>query len=187
MTGVSSFMPQFDHGTQGATAGLVGGYNRVLNNGLFYGGEADLNYMRSAGDLDFHFAAYGIGFETVDLKSVWSGYSTVRGRLGVALDPALLFVTGGFALAEVKDTFNANPFGGTDYFDSHGLQAGGTIGAGAEFALTSNISLSMQYLRLQMLSHMVTFTEDDNSGGTAKVRLMNAASILRLGLNWHFD
>src|SRR5271166_37973 len=31
--------------TYGGTAGLVGGYNQVRGGGLFYGGEADINYM----------------------------------------------------------------------------------------------------------------------------------------------
>jgi outer membrane immunogenic protein len=178
-----------DHDIDGSSAGLVGGYNRVTSNGLFYGGEADINYMSNGGNLDISFAPYGSngGSEFADLRSQWTGYATARGRVGVAFDPALLYLTGGLALAEVKDTFSSIPWGGNNFFESSRILPGWTAGAGAEFALTDNISLSAQYLRLQMAAHYVTMTDNDFAGGAVKFRLDDSADILRVGVNWHFD
>jgi outer membrane immunogenic protein len=101
----------------------------------------------------------------------------------MAFDPALVFLSGGMALADIKNkytVFTANNPG----FSSSGVDAGWTLGAGAEFALTNNIGMSAQYLRLEMPQSTHSFT---NIGAQYKFVLDDSANILRVGLNWHFD
>ena len=145
---------------------MVGGYNVVRNSGLFYGGEADVNYMTNSDQ------AGG-----TSVRSVWNGYSTIRGRIGVAFDPALVFLTGGVALADVDNEFQAV---GVPGFTNDRIHVGWTLGAGAEFALTDRISMSTQYLFLQT-------PETTQFDGSYKYLLDNSANILRVGVNWHFN
>ncbi len=63
------------HMMYGGTAGLVGGYNRVNSNGLFYGGEADINYMSNFE----HLQNGGAGSSTPVLRSSW-GWLRDRAR-----------------------------------------------------------------------------------------------------------
>lgn len=61
---------------------------------------------------------------------------------------------------------------------------GWTVGAGAEFALTDTISMSAQYLMLEMSQNTATIT---GQYGTAKYLLDDSANIVRVGVDWHFD
>lgn len=167
----------------GGTAGVVGGFNQVTNNGLFYGGEADINYMSNIQHLQY---IDGVTGNLADAKSRWEGYATMRGRLGFAFDPGLIFLTGGLALADVRDTYSfptAYPI--VTGFSQQGIKVGWTAGAGAEFALTDNISISLEYLRLQIPT--MTNVEASDDGAPLKFHLDNSANILRVGANWHFD
>jgi outer membrane immunogenic protein len=155
----------------GATVGLVGGYNWVQSNGLFYGGEADVNYVNNKESSN----AAGTTMETA-----WHEYATVRGRVGIALDPALVFLTGGLAVTNVSNRYYAP---GTTWFSGGSVVAGWAAGGGAEFALTDNISLSAQYLTLEMPQHPYTTPYS----GPTKFLVENPASIFRTGLNWHFN
>jgi outer membrane immunogenic protein len=167
----------------GGTAGLVGGYNKVTSSGLFYGGEADINYLSDAQHLNY---MDGVTGNPIEAKSVWTGYATLRGRLGFAFDPGLLFLTGGLALADVRDTYSY-PTGYPIVTGSSqsGIEVGWTAGAGAEFALTDNISMSAEYLRLKMPSVSNEYGSDN--GSPLKFHLEDSANILRIGFNWHFN
>ncbi len=134
--------------TYGSTAGLVGGYNHVRSDGFFYGGEADVNYMSN-----FERFTWETPNPYDVVKSTWNGYATARGRIGVAFDPALVFLTGGLVLADVTNQWHDGGYGGGSVpfgVSSTTTHVGWTAGAGAEFALTNKISMSAQYLRLEM-------------------------------------
>lgn len=167
----------------GGTAGLVGGYNRVSRNGLFYGGEADINYMTNTQHVQY---SDGVTGNPAEAKSVWNGYATLRGRLGFALDPGLIFLTGGLALANVRDSYSfPTAYPVVTGFSQQNLEIGWTAGAGAEFALTPRVSLSAEYLRLQIPASSNEMAADN--GAPLKFRLQDSANILRAGVNWHFD
>ena len=95
---------------------------------LVFGLEADVEYT-DLGDRDpprSHFTEVN-----------WMG--SVRGRLGFVADHALIYVTGGWAFADV-DTGNAAL--GISYAD---VRHGWTLGAGAEYALTDNLIGRFEY------------------------------------------
>lgn len=178
----------------GNSAGLVAGYNWVTDRDLFYGGEIDLNLMNNSEDMRQLFDPYNFDGIPADahFKSTWRGYSTMRGRVGLAFEPALVFLTGGLAFADIKDRFTAADSVGADQFLNEGLHIGWTAGAGAEFAVTNHIGISTQYLHLQMLGNYVKFSDTLNvccggGRGFQKYRLNDSADILRVGANWHFD
>jgi len=172
--------------TYGGTAGLVGGYNRVRGDGLFYGGEADINYMSNSKRL------MPTPGSTSFVSSAWDGYASARGRIGIAFDPALVFLTAGLALVDVSHKYEATFYNGSQYiptgFSSSTLHVGSTVGAGAEFALTDRVSMSAQYLRLEMPETTKIATLTDGLAVTNyKYLLDDSANIFRVGLNWHFE
>ena len=69
---------------------------------------------------------------------------SVRGRLGIAVDRALFFATGGVAFAQFINQFN-NPIflGGFNSIST--TRIGYVVGGGLEYALTTNFSLRAEY------------------------------------------
>lgn len=177
-----------DHIDGGGSAGLVGGYNWVKSNGLFYGAEADVNYMSNGGDTT-HCPGGACDKASIQ-RTAWSGYGTVRGRIGIAFDPALVFLTAGLAAADIKDEWrpmaNNSQASGIQGFAKTGISFGGVLGAGTEFAVADQVSVSLQYLYLQMLQRtadlVAPYTTPVNNG----YLLNDSASIFRVGVNYKF-
>ncbi|MAZ16246.1 MAG: hypothetical protein CL535_07925 [Ahrensia sp.] len=104
-------------------AGAFAGYN-WQNGAIVYGAEADLGYS--------------FGSETSGANSLDRGLNgSLRGRLGYAFDPFLIYGTGGLALA------NAEVSDGTSS-DSN-THVGWTVGAGAEALLTDKVFSRLEY------------------------------------------
>lgn len=132
------------------TGGGQIGYNYQFGSGLV-GIEADVN-----GNSDLKGSVLG-GDDpramTVTTKAQVSG--TIRARSGVVIDNALVYVTGGAAWANVQQAgveFDNNPLSATfgvptgRTANRSGTLWGGVIGAGIEFALTSNWIVGAEYL-----------------------------------------
>lgn len=67
----------------------------------------------------------------------------IRARLGIDWNRALLFVSGGAAIASFQDSFTNVAIGGTDAFSN--ARIGWTVGGGLEYALTDNWSIRGEY------------------------------------------
>ncbi|MCK4206952.1 porin family protein [Brucella pituitosa] len=115
-------------GSEDADGGVLGGfagYNYQFDNNLVVGIEGDLEYNWNEQEI------FGAGFGTD-----WAG--SVRGRVGYAVDHALVFATAGWAatrgyvdvpgLGKAEETFN-----------------GYTVGAGLDYAFTNNIFGRLEY------------------------------------------
>ena len=128
---------------------LVGGfvgYNYQFPSALVIGIEADLDWTGIDGDGDSgddddddddddnHFNA--------DLD--WQG--SLRGRVGYGFDRALLYATGGLALASI-DTHGNGDDDDDDDDDGDGdsTEWGWTLGAGVDFAVTDNVFVRGEY------------------------------------------
>jgi iron complex outermembrane recepter protein len=128
----------------GATSGNFG------TSGLAFGGTAGANYqvgrfvvgVEVDGDwTDAH------GFGTFAAASFCAGgcltnnnwLATARGRAGYALDPLLIYGTGGAAFGDVRANFSNDPV-------SSATKAGWTVGAGVEVALAKNWTAKAEYL-----------------------------------------
>ena len=127
---------------------LVGGQvgcNMQSGNWVF-GVEADAHAQRWSslntigGVLPVNF----IAGDQFGLSSDWQ--SSVRGRVGYAMDRTLLYVTGGVAFTEINSYSNWIPVGifpGTIAYDRQ-IAFGGTIGAGLEYAWTNNFTVGVE-------------------------------------------
>jgi outer membrane immunogenic protein len=117
-------------------------------------------------------------------KEKWLG--TGRGRLGFLATPQfLIYGTGGFAVASVEA--NVTPTGLATFTDTQ-TRWGWTAGGGAEWALTSNWSVKVEYLYVRLQSQTYFATPVATGAGTILTRgdasLNN--NIVRAGLNFKF-
>lgn len=132
------------------------------------------------------------GFDYTNSNQMkWFG--TIRGRVGIAVENLLLFVTSGLAFAKVNHSITANtvafPAGATPVgFDDTDTRWGWVIGAGAEWALTNNLSLrsDVLYARFQEKTHTVNFAPLLGPGQSNSFRSLDEVVMIRTGLNWRF-
>lgn len=129
----------------GLTAGGILGYNWQFSPSGVAGVEADFSYLgisRGRTDL-FDFTGGRNAKLTIDTN--W--LATLRGRLGYSTGPALLYVTGGAAWVDLKDSWqgtSANNLGNS--VSSSKTLSGWTAGGGIETVLADNWTSRSEYL-----------------------------------------
>ncbi|MEM9105684.1 MAG: outer membrane beta-barrel protein [Pseudomonadota bacterium] len=111
----------------GATVGVYVGYNYRLKNDIVLGVEGDYN------------AAFGDGW--TGLGGELTQFGTVRARVGYAMDRWLVYAAGGLAYVKFEPITG---FAGPDVDET-----GWTIGGGADYMVTNNISLRGEYLYMK--------------------------------------
>ncbi len=143
-----------DIGTSGsgAVAGGQIGCNWQASSHFVLGIEADGSWsgVRASGAAGPIASFPGPGFELGSIATANNRFdwlSTVRGRLGMAADRALIYVTGGVAFAEINSSANESFVSGNN---NPGVltstKTGWVVGAGLEYAMTSNWILRGEYL-----------------------------------------
>lgn len=171
----------------GANAGY--GFGKFTSDGRFYDdpkgfvGGGQLGYNHQIGQ-------FVLGLETdiqyADLKSngraafVPAGstakldyFGTVRGRVGVAFDRVLPYVTGGFAYGNGKLSVPALGLSGSN------TQYGYAVGAGVEYAVTNNLTLRGEYL-------YVSLDKERYFAPPATNRVGTDFSVVRAAVNYKF-
>lgn len=114
--------------------GFVGGAHAGYNyqwNWLVLGLEGDIEYSGIEGEDTLP----GVNFKS---EGNWQG--SIRARLGYAVDRLLIYGTGGWAFAD----FDYRAAGGLVARDS-ATHNGWTLGAGAEYAITDNVTARVEY------------------------------------------
>ena len=159
------------------------GYNSQFDNNLVLGVEADFSFGNVRDKIDdvIGNASDGSTEDYVESKSDMAG--TVRARVGYAMDAALIYATGGLAWTNAKvysrDYDDATNTAFSDISDSANMW-GWTVGAGAEFRVTENLSAKAEYLYTDFGS--TTFFEGDLWESEADT----TSQSVRFGLNYHF-
>lgn len=162
----------------GFVGGAQIGYNWQFNQ-FVLGAEADIQYadLKNKGS-DFFDPVTGIYYGSSGRGVEWFG--TVRARLGVAIDRALIYATGGFAYGG----------GGNDnnYFGYYGgggddVKTGWTLGGGIEYAFTPNLTAKLEglYVNLGKQDRDIYYT------GYYTGRKDLEFAVVRAGLNYKFD
>lgn len=119
--------------SNGVLGGLHAGYNHQINNVVF-GVEVDgeISALRSGNS----------GILGVEARFDGRWQSSLRGRLGVAADKALFYVTGGLAFGQFN--FATGELGGP--LQSYRVnRTGWTVGAGVEYAFAPNWTGRVEY------------------------------------------
>jgi outer membrane immunogenic protein len=174
---------------QGGLFGGQIGYN-WQSSAIVWGLETDIqwaNIKASGAKTDFccgpPFPAAGVDAASADLQ--WFG--TFRGRVGVLATPsALLYVTGGLIYGH-ESVAGLVSFPLVQYPSAaSSTRAGGTAGAGFEYAFTPNFSGKVEGLWYDMGSLNTAFTSPV-TGFTEQFHFRFTGAIVRGGLNWKFN
>ena len=195
-----------DRGTN-VIGGIQAGYNWQFGSWLL-GLEGDINWIGRNNNRGYDYAIFDRDGGKV---YSWSGnggsntLGTIRARLGVTMDRALFYVTGGVAfrngddnasitvtaydhdrrprtMGENDDRPDIKIFTGS----GNGDKTGWALGGGLEYALTENLSTKIEYLHAQFGNGRGVYTSpDDNCYGFLGDR-KNSIDIVRVGLNYRF-
>jgi len=152
---------------KGGFAGGTAGYNWQQGN-IVFGIEADAAWA------DISASATTFGFTA---SSKIRDLGTVRGRLGYAFGPTLLYATGGYAWADNKIAITGP---GVSLSDSH-VHSGWTVGAGLEYMIAPHWSLKGEYLYKSFGGETYSFA----GVGSVPTGTLNIHSG-QVGVNYHF-
>jgi opacity protein-like surface antigen len=168
---------------EGGLGGGQIGYN--WQNGPFVAGvEADFQGAGLKGTLN---APCPVGFcaglgASFTQKMPWFG--TVRGRVALATDAWLIYVTGGYAYARFDAEASASAVGAAAVISRNETRDGWTVGGGIEAALTRNFSAKVEYLYLDFGTSNITWTIPGlpTLNDASKIH----ANVVRAGVNYRF-
>jgi outer membrane immunogenic protein len=170
---------------EGAYVGINGGYGWSNSNftepeGGFGGGQIGYNWQRGHFVFGFEGDIQGadIGGTAFDqfgdvARSDVDWFSTVRGRLGFANGPFLVYGTGGLAVAGIDNRIH---FTNGSVARDDSTQTGYAAGGGIEWAFAPNWSAKAEYLYMG-------FGDETLSSGD---RINNDFQTVRVGLNYRF-
>ena len=182
--------------------GFYVGVNAGYGWGSFQGGNASLLANPKGGMLggtvgyNYQFGQYVVGYEGdvdyVDTKWVSGRHTNAAGaigtvrvddalvterlRMGYAWDRALIFLTGGYAGADI-DAALVDPARGA--WSTGNWSNGYALGGGVEYAFTNNITAKAEYIFAGFGSHHYF-------GGADATNSSLNLSLVRVGLNYKF-
>lgn len=168
-------------GTGGGAVSLDGwfgggqlGYNAQFDH-LVVGVEADIQ----AADIDDRTRITGSYLGNASANVDW--FSTLRGRVGYAAGPTLLYVTGGLAFADVSYSASGSGGGASFALSKDDIETGYTLGGGLEWAFAPNWSLKSEYLYVDLGDETLS-----SPGGTFASSTDLDFHTARVGLNYRF-
>jgi outer membrane immunogenic protein len=155
--------PLIDHRKIGGAFGGLLGYN--WQRGSFvYGVEGDWNWINAKWSrLDPN--VNGPESRSISFETNW--LATARGRVGVALNQTLLYVTGGAAFGHVKNVveFISQRGDRFDSFAQNQTKIGWTAGVGAEYMLSPHWTARAEFRYVDLGKTNVSCTSATNFAG----------------------
>jgi outer membrane immunogenic protein len=140
-SGVSECTLRLSGGLLGAFAGVNWQSQNVV-----YGLEVDGSWL-GLDRREAHASPFGAGISTiVSTKVDW--LATVRGRLGVALSPTMIYITGGVAFGGINSGWNWSPSGAgcVCQISVDRTKTGWVVGGGIEHAFSNALSVRAEVL-----------------------------------------
>lgn len=168
------------------------GYN--IQFGQFVAGiEGDVAFS-NARDTRSAFSTVGLSSLTSSATTDLNWFASIRGRLGFAFDRVLVYGTGGVAFGEVEGSgaiTGSGALAGLAWAgSSKSTRTGWTIGGGAEYAFTQNLSARIEYLYYDLGDLNVSVAPLNAatiaSGIAATQRHELSGHIVRAGVNFRF-
>ena len=168
----------------GGTVGGQIGYNWQMGCVLF-GVELDANWASDSWNKSY--APNANGATTLALSSKLDWFGTARTRTGLIVDNLLLYVTGGFAFAQIENKFTVTDTNipTIESFSADKGRWGGVVGIGTEWAWAQNWSLKSEvlYLRFQ---EVTTTVFSANGNQTVHFDNQDAMWVGRMGVNYRW-
>jgi high affinity Mn2+ porin len=155
--------------------GVQVGYNQLLLSRILLGVEADVSFPNFLDDGIVTLRPTPATLTTEKLDFV----STLRGRVGYAFNPWLLYVTGGLAWAQAR--FLESPGVGNDEDKALRIRTGWALGAGVEVPIAAAWTARLEYIYDYLGSVHAAFP----SGIGHESGSMSLGTV-RLGLNRQF-
>lgn len=173
----------------GFAAGAPGTSDTLSPSGFVGGVEAGYNYQVSSFVLGVEGALEGSSASAshspvFDVTSTHSSslpfFAELRGRVGVAFDRLLPYVTGGVVFADQRNTYSSQFFTPT----SIGRQSatGWAVGGGLEYAIDNHWSVKAEYLYMQFPDTSASMVD----GIAYAFKFKDSVQIARAGLNYRF-
>ena len=176
------FIDNAGHTTYGTgwNGGVQGGYNWQRGCTLF-GVEIDWSWGSAKSTFDDNPNVPGT---LATIESNVKSFGTARTRTGIIVDDVMLYVTGGFAWANVSTTI-PSAFGAFEQFELSSNRWGWTVGAGSEWKFAPNWSLKSEVLYINVKQYHDNFFSPVQNGN---FRFTNndSAVVARLGVNYIF-
>lgn len=166
--------------TEGLIGGLHAGYNWQRGS-LVYGLEADVEYANTDGSAIVTLPPATTVLGAVAVENQLRG--SLRARFGFAFDRALLYVTGGLAVGKIEAAFAAPA--GTPVASGSDWRFGWTVGAGVEYALSSNWSARLEYRYTDFGDFNLTLPTGVIAGATS-ANIDTTEHAVRVGVSYRF-
>jgi outer membrane immunogenic protein len=131
-------------------------------------------------DLQFSHQQNGVTVSGLQFANTLKYFTTLRGRVGYAVDDWLLYATAGGGYAGDQDTYSFPILGG--FSDSNAFPLW-VVGAGVETQIWERWTGRIEYLYLQSGSISNTLAIP---GGTLAITKTVHDNVIRTGLNYHF-
>jgi high affinity Mn2+ porin len=167
----------FSPGTGSYFQGLQAGYNYALPSGVVLGAQADLSFPNLLAGTQTIAAA---GADSADYQDKVLLSGTLRGRLGYAFGPFLVYGTGGYAWAAEEITRTQQTTG--EEATRRPFRSGWVVGAGVETRVGGNWTANLEYLFTDLGSRSVTFP-----AGAQTFESDLTLQSIRLGLNYQLE
>lgn len=159
----------------GVIGGFEAGYNFQLPS-LVLGIEGDISWA----SLNHNTAVPSVFGVSDTYTSRLNDLSSIRGRIGLPVDRALFYGTGGVAFVDLKNQLSdpGSPFTATPGSHLQRWVAGG----GIEYALMDHWTVKAEYLHVALPDR----TAFDSAGGGYGFDFKNSLDIGRVGINYKF-
>jgi len=172
----SSDFSAFNYSSDGGMGGITAGA-QIQSGHTVIGVEGDIDWTHSSGSGRGTISFNGAPIGTATLSSTLSSISTLRTRIGYAVDNWLIYGTGGVAVTNEKSSLSGSvgfvcgtgAAGSPPCASNSDLHLGLSAGAGVEYGITQNLSAKVEYLWV--------------GAGAANTLKEN---MIRVGANWRF-
>jgi outer membrane immunogenic protein len=167
----------------GGLFGLAAGFNTFLNNNILVGIEADIEHRVASDTSDQVYG--GVADPTYPVETETKAAFSLRPRVGYLFNgnQTLVFVTAGYASADIKRTFNS--VGGTPPSQSSSeWKDGWTAGLGLEHVVAKTLTAKVEYRYADFGSTNADSSLVFGSGYMEKQKYTEQS--IRLGLMYHF-
>jgi outer membrane immunogenic protein len=171
-------------------AGAQAGYN-WQSGSLVYGIETDISGTGLKNSMNTTLQSLFVPPPTAFTTSSIDWYGTLRGRLGWATGPVMIYGTGGLAYGRtsVNSTLNDNFVPASLNSQSSSVKAGWVAGFGIEYLLRPNllVNLGYQYVDLGTTSLVASGPLPGGGSLNQSVNARGQFQVVSAGLSWLFS
>src|SRR5215212_10794602 len=183
--GFSILDAEFELDSSGVFAGGQIGFNWQMDNFLL-GVVGDIAWTNLEGNLEAHGDILEQTSFDFSAGSEVNWFGTIRGRLGWLWTPSFMtYVTGGGAFGNIEASAHLD-INDNEIFDvsDDSTEWGWTVGAGAEYKITDNITFLAEYLFVDLGKR--DLLDEDFQGIEVNVEEDTQFHTLKAGFNWLF-